>query len=685
MNREFFAVVADPKDMSSFAPSTLDKKNRTVDVVWYGGATVPRIDPETGEPFMLRLDMAGAKLDRLNAGAPVFDSHHRSDGARDLAAQSSKLVRGSVTKAWADGQKGMATLQFRPEGEDEDTDQMFSDIQSGVLRNLSFGAWIYDKEPDVVSAGATSNTYVATSWEPFELSPIPVAADFTTEFLGAVRPKGATTMEKTPAEVAAEAARVANEVTLAAARAEAITLEQQRAAGVETLCATARKLGVEETFVVAITKKNPSVDAARTEIFAEIERKGTANLAGKKAPIRGEASVTRDGEETQLACMQEALTLRANPKSYASAPPEEQARRAGMAREYVGFSLMEMARQALYLAGIDTKGWGKTQIAGEALSYRRLPQIFGGEQSFGGGAETTSDFPSILANVANKTLRQAYQAAPQTFRPFCRQVTAPDFKPINRMQLNDLAALPKLNEKGEFKHLQATDSGISYSLATFGGIIAISRKAIINDDMQAFTRVSGQLGVAASRAQSDTVYGILTANTQVMQDGSVLFIAGHSNLLTGDGSALGYSTAGDTTAALTAARAAMRQQKGPGGTYLDLVPRYILTGTVNETPLLKMIWPLNIASSDVTKVIPEWIRQTVPIIEPRLDAANNPWYMVADPSQIDTIEYCFLEGQEGVYFETRQGFETDGIEMKARMDFAASAIEHRGLQKNAGA
>jgi hypothetical protein len=28
-------------------------------VVWYGGATVPRMDPVTGEPYMLRLDMAG--------------------------------------------------------------------------------------------------------------------------------------------------------------------------------------------------------------------------------------------------------------------------------------------------------------------------------------------------------------------------------------------------------------------------------------------------------------------------------------------------------------------------------------------------------------------------------------------------------------------------------------------------
>jgi hypothetical protein len=57
-------------------------------------------------------------------------------------------------------------------------------------------------------------------------------------------------------------------------------------------------------------------------------------------------------------------------------------------------------------------------------------------------------------------------------------------------------------------------------------------------------------------------------------------------------------------------------------------------------------------------------------------------YTAADPSSIDTIEYCYLEGQQGVYIETRQGFEVDGVEIKARLDFAAAAIDFRGLQKN---
>ena len=73
------------------------------------------------------------------------------------------------------------------------------------------------------------------------------------------------------------------------------------------------------------------------------------------------------------------------------------------------------------------------------------------------------------------------------------------------------------------------------------------------------------------------------------------------------------------------------------------------------------------------------------IAEARLDAASAiAWYMAANPSQIDTIEYAYLEGQSGVYIETRVGFDVDGVEVKARLDFGAKAIDWRGIHKNPG-
>ena len=122
-------------------------------------------------------------------------------------------------------------------------------------------------------------------------------------------------------------------------------------------------------------------------------------------------------------------------------------------REFAGLTLVDMARECLNAAGVKTRGMEPARDRS-----RRAPGPATGRPSISTGAMTTSDFPNILANVANKTLRQAYEAAPRTFVPFCRQVTAADFKPVNRVQLSDIAALQKTNENGEFVRIYLSDS-----------------------------------------------------------------------------------------------------------------------------------------------------------------------------------------------------------------------------------
>jgi hypothetical protein len=173
------------------------------------------------------------------------------------------------------------------------------------------------------------------------------------------------------------------------------------------------------------------------------------------------------------------------------------------------------------------------------------------------------------------------------------------------------------------------------------------------------------------------------------KNATTLFHANHNNLLTGAASSIDPNVNATEAAmqkAYGAARAAMRSQKGPQGTPLNLIPRFIAVPTALEMYMLQRVYPINLAAASATAVVPEWVRSLVPVVEPRLDAnSTTAWYFIADPAQIDTIEYCYLEGQQGVYIETKQGFEVDGVEIKARMDFGAAAIDYRGLLKNAGA
>ncbi len=360
--------------------------------------------------------------------------------------------------------------------------------------------------------------------------------------------------ETTKQETGADA-RVVNEQALTAAREEAVQAERQRVSEIQVLSVVANHAGIDGSVISEFITKGVSADQARKDITDRIAKKGKQNLNGDEFEIRGEggASVTRDGLEQSLARMQMALLLRADNRFFlarrhdhngndigeflAGCGTDEQKRALEMAQEYRNFRLIDMAKEYLSLKGINPRGWDVTRISDEALKGPSR-----GPEFFAGGAESTSDFPAILANVANKTLRQGYEAYPRTFQPFCRQVTAQDFKPINRVMLADAPALQPLNEKGEYHRANLINNNISYQLGTYGEIVALTRKVIINDDLQAFTRVPALLGVAAAQLESNTVWGIITSNPQAIYAGdknkTALFAAAHNNLLTGVASSI---------------------------------------------------------------------------------------------------------------------------------------------------
>src|ERR1017187_8605208 len=647
---ERFAVAA------NFAPPSANEDARTIDAVWYTGAKVPRFDWRTGEEYDLILSMKGCRLDRLNSGGPLLDSH---------MAYGVESQMGVVRRAWAEKTTGKATLQFSKR---DAVTPIWNDVRAGVVQNLSPGMWIY-KKVDTTPKNQERKEFTAVDWEPFEISLVPVPGDANTTFMSAAgtQPPAATVVEtqrasahkETPVEPITQAAGDEarhNEVVLAAARDEATRAERLRATTIRTI---ATPFKMQETFVTTMIDEGLSVEIARERIMAKLAAQFTDHPTD---PTNSSVTMGADATDKRRKGMEAGILFRGS-------PGDAVLREAG--REYAGLTLVDIARECLDAAGVKTRGMSRSEIARVALQGR-----FGAAEYFEGGMMTTSDFPNILANVANKTLRQAYEAAPRTFVPFCRQVSATDFKPINRVQLSDVPTLPKVNEKGEFHRTSLSDSKESYSLATFGEIVAITRKTIINDDLQALTRAPAGLGQAAANLESDTVWAVITANAN-LADGIPLFHANHKNLNVSN------ALAGP---ALGTARAAFRVMKAPKGTILNLQPRYLIVPAALEQTADQLIWPINLAATAVTGVVPTWIQSLTKIVEGRLDAVASVgvtnWFMSVDPSQIDTIEYCYLEGQQGVYIETRQGFEVDGVEIKARLDFAAGAIDHRGLSKN---
>jgi hypothetical protein len=334
-------------------------------------------------------------------------------------------------------------------------------------------------------------------------------------------------------------------------------------------------------------------------------------------------------------------------------------------RPYRGMTMLRIAEAYLANRGQRTTGLSKMELAGLALGLNSRA-----------GMHTTSDFAQLLADVANKMLRASYEAAPQTFLPISRRVTLPDFKPINVVQIGEAPALLEVNEHGEFTHGTIGEGKETFQLSSYGRVFAITRKAIVNDDTDAFSRVATLFGRAARNLESDLVWAQITSNP-TMGDNVALFDAAHGNLA-GTPSVIDIANIG-------IGRAAMRNQTGlDAATYLNIVPAFLIVPPAIETVADQFV-SVNLLASAAGSVNPFAGRLQV-ISEPRLEVSDaDAWFLAATPDQVDIIQYGSLEGEEGPMVESRVGFDIDGIEIKCRHDFAAKVIDHRGLYKNAGA
>ena len=70
------------------------------------------------------------------------------------------------------------------------------------------------------------------------------------------------------------------------------------------------------------------------------------------------------------------------------------------------------------------------------------------------------------------------------------------------------------------------------------------------------------------------------------------------------------------------------------------------------------------------------------MVDSRLDDSSAvSYYLAADPSQVDTITRAYLAGAGRPSYEVKDGWEVDGMTVKARLEVAAVPLDFRGLVK----
>lgn len=642
---------------------SVDVEARTVELIWTTGAKGPRWNWDVGS-YMEELEVSpeAVRMDRLNNGAPLLNSH-KCDDLGD--------VIGVVERAWLDGEQGHALVRFSKR---DDAEKIFQDVQDTILRKISV-KYIVHRYQITEDSEEKLPTYRAVDWEPLELSVVPIAFDDGANIRSAATPADYTGRRfPTVFEVRSAVEPIVEPAAVPIIQEEvAMTEEEKRAADEKlrresaeeerkrslTIRTMARKVGLDDEAVVEdLIARGVSVSdasAALIDAVAERQNKDQPNTRNSQPTnVNGGQDVTV--LNAKRSAMQNALLHRCD----ATVKLED----AG--REFRGMRLVDMAREFVEMAGGNARGMTPQELARAALGCDR-------QAVRAAGMHSTSDFPLLLGSTVNRTLRDAYTNAPQTWRPLGRPTTVPDFRAVTRAALGDIAALEQVKEHGEYKYGTLSEDGAPIKVAKFGKIIAITWETIVNDDLGALTRTPAALGNAAAATESNVVWALLLGNP-TFTDGVPFYDAGHANLAASGGAI--------NTTTLAAARAAMRKQKSKAGEFLNLAPEYLVVGPDKELEAYQFTSSNYVPAKNADINDVRNASLTV-IVDARI--TGNQWYLFAAPGSIDTFEYAYLEGEQGVFTETREGFEVDGMEIKARLVFGAAWIDYRGAYKNPGA
>ena len=429
--------------------------------------------------------------------------------------------------------------------------------------------------------------------------------------------------------------------------------DERRELNVRRAASHARLDEATITRILTETRGRPETEAM-IAVVREHQRTIEAaapTTAGHPARIQ----VTRDGGDTLVRAFNSELERRAG---LINAPTDE-------GKPAYQMTCLEMCRSYLNSRGVDTLGMSKNMVVQRAF-------------------HSTSDFPNLFAVVANKTLLAAYAEEPQTWAPLARQRNLPDFKQVSDLQVAGQIVPEKILEGGEYKSGTLVEGKSTWNLATYGKRIAVTRQAIINDDLDALSRVPELLGRGCRLLESNLIWSLLTlgaTGATVSLDGKALFHADHANTISGATSVIGI-------AGMDMAKLALRKQTDLAFNRLNLAPAYMLVPPELETTALQFLFPTGYAPANLTGSSgPNPFAGGVQlIVEPRL-SDDNPayWYLTSSPNRVEMITYGYLAGEAGPTITSTEERNPDGLELLVRMDFGCTLSDYRGFVRSAGA
>ena len=657
-------------------PATLDMVKRSVEVVGATEAPVVEYCRERYEYVPTMLLMSGCELP-ASGQIPLLDTHSRWStfsiigSYREMRVENEELV-------------GRAVYSSVPEAEGpwiKTTEGHLTDYSVGYKAMES--TYIPDGQTGLIGGRSFAGPMlVITKWKAREMSACPIGADEGAKARAATpsvdnHQKENYSMDaktraylerrglpKTATEE--EAVRFLDELdtrTLAPAvptapagqrsedeiRAEGVRSENERITEVTAICT---QHGIADEKRAEFLKPGVSVEQVRKEVLDAVVERAKGNNPGFAPAV----ALGADETDKFRAAAEHSLILRSGIHDTMQERGRAIATIAPGARDLMGFSLRELAFECLRKSGQTVTG-DIRDVVGRAL--------------------TTSDLPNILANVANLSLFEGYESADESWATWCGTGSVTDFKANTVARASEAGDMDEIGEDDEYKYDSMSDAKETFQLVTFGKLFGISRQTIINDSLSALTDIPFKQGESWSRKIGDNVYAVLIANS-AMGDGTALFHADHGNL--GAAAVTGTGSVGEGIKL-------MKLQKDIGGKRrLNIRPQFYIAPVTVEGAAEVFFNTTTFTDGDTsgTRTNPYAGSRFTRVYEPRLDDADvKAWYLAGPKGK--TIKVFFLNGQQGPYLETKQGWTRDGVEFKVRGDCVAKAVDWKALIKNAGA
>jgi hypothetical protein len=299
----------------------------------------------------------------------------------------------------------------------------------------------------------------------------------------------------------------------------------------------------------------------------------------------------------------------------------------------------------------------------------------------------TAGFPNALGNTLNRLLLQNFAAVDygiDAIAPQSSRRAVPNFKTQERIRVGDFDDLPQNDpELTDWAELDSpTDEKASYSVVQFGGLVSVTRKTVIDDDIGMVGSIVGKLGRAAKRTLGQRVINLMLANAAIYDGVTWAHASGlGANLRT---------TALSITEIEAIAEVMYRQTEKDSNKVLALessilmVPRSLRATAINanERPYVDANYTVNPAKGRFGKESERVV--TCPLFTDATDFAT-----FADPEIAPCLEVGFLGGRQDPEIllsdhETlsHKMFTSDRLTYKVRHEYEVAVIDYRGYVRS---